>query len=213
MRNIRVGDYKTITLTDGEVVQMQIAGIDTYTGVTDAKLSHHIDFISKGCLKETVRWNTGNNNNGTAEENCPYLISNIKNYLNNTVLNKLPDDLKNVIHSKRMLLETRYSSSGVLTDSNMMVWKNMNGVWIPSEYEILGATVLGTNIWSTGPVVQYPLFANSWKHGRKTSDYWLCTVQSGNSTNSCYITYDGHDGAVGTINKTGTVLCVRILNI
>ena len=62
--DLRVGDYKTITLTGGEVVKMQIAGIDTYYKTTDQQLGHHIDWISVDCLNDYVQWNTTNNNNG-----------------------------------------------------------------------------------------------------------------------------------------------------
>ena len=41
---INVGDYIPITINT-ETVEMQVAGVDVYTGATDNGLGHHIDFI------------------------------------------------------------------------------------------------------------------------------------------------------------------------
>ena len=67
---IHVADYIPITM-NGQTVKMQVAGIDTYYRTTDQQLSHHIDFISKDCFNQTVKWNEANNNNGTAANNSP----------------------------------------------------------------------------------------------------------------------------------------------
>lgn len=52
--DIQIGDYKTITLSDGQVMIMEVAGIDTYyrsgwwEGQDEAVfMGHHIDFISR----------------------------------------------------------------------------------------------------------------------------------------------------------------------
>lgn len=211
---LRVGDYKTITLTDGEVVQMQIAGIDTYYGchVGGPVIPHHIDFISKTVVGGTVQWNTTRTNNGNTSEAYPYRVSNIKKFLNNTIYPKIPSDVKLVIKNKITLLESRYNSSGTLTDSNSWGWMDVGAVWIPSEYEVFGAVIGGSKYWSQGQATQYSLFSNSNLHKIKKdkngalSNWWLSTVGSGGNGTAltcslggmCYYCY-ADEGGICTV--------------
>ena len=68
---IHIGDCKTITLTTGEVLKMEVAGIDHYYKCGDAQIGHHVDFISHDCLAGGRRMNEANNNNGTEAEKNP----------------------------------------------------------------------------------------------------------------------------------------------
>lgn len=216
--DLRVGDYKTITLTGGEVVKMQIAGIDTYYRTTDQQLGHHIDWISKDCLTDYVQWNTTNNNNGNENSAHPYLVSNVYNYLNNTIYPKLPSDVQAVISEKRTLLETRYSASGALTDSISWAWQSLGKLWLPSEYEVFGSVVWGTKGYSQQQAVQYPLFANSYKHrikgkgnGGGRCNWWLSTVSSGSSTRCCSVNSYGYAGYyIASYTAIGVPVCFRI---
>jgi len=158
---IYVGDYIPVTMNK-EVVNMQVAGIDTYYNTTDQAVGHHIDFISKDCFTETIQWNTTNNNNGDSTSPYPYMVSNLKKWLDETLYGYLPDKVKNQIAHKRMLLEQRYSSAGALTDSTSWGWQDLGALWVPLEYEVFGAIVWGTPGWSEGQAVQYPIFANTY---------------------------------------------------
>ena len=216
--DLRVGDYKTITLTGGEVVKMQIAGIDTYYKTTDQQLGHHIDWISVDCLKDYVQWNTTNNNNGNSTSEYPYMVSNVKKYLVDTIYPKLPADVKAVIKNKRSFLEKRYSASGTLTDSVNWGWEDMGPIWLPHEYEVFGSTVRGTKGWSQGQAVQYPLFANSYTHrikgkgnGGGRCAWWFATVSSGDSTHCCHVSAIGNADFNGASNTLiGVPVCFRI---
>jgi hypothetical protein len=215
--DLRVGDYKTIELTGGEVVVMQIAGIDTYYRTTDQQLGHHIDWISVDCLKTTQQWNTSNDNNGNSTNANPYMVSNIKTVLTGTIYNSLPTDVKNIITNKRMLMESRYSSSGKLTDSTSWAWCDLGTLWLPTEYEVFGSVVWGTKGYSQGQAVQYPLFANSYMHrikgqGKDDSrcNWWLCTVRSGNSTICCRVDFNGRAGGGDASHSCGVPVCFRI---
>lgn len=218
-KDIRVGDYKTITLTTGEVVQMQIAGIDTYYRASDTRVPHHIDWISIDCLNDPVQWNTTALNNGTSIENSPWLSSNLCNHLNETIYSTIPEDIKSKIIDKNMLIERRYSENGTLTDSPGWKWGNMGKLWVPSEYEVYGTTVWGTKGWSIGMGIQYPLFMCSSKHRVKMTGYgtgtratwWLSTVESGSSSNACTSLIESAPGSANVTN-TGIrfTLCFRI---
>lgn len=206
LKDLKVGDYKTITLTNGEKVIMEIAGIDTYYNAGDIACKHHIDWISRDCLKTGYKWTSKSNNNGVPSgtsgtgviDECPYMISDIRNTLNSTIYNLLPSDLKSYITEKRSLLEIRANSGGTLTSSTSWSWRNLGKLWLPSEYEVFGSIVCGTKPWSAGQAVQYPIFANSWKkrikgagNGGARQFWWLTTV------------YDGHKEYVNIVDGTG----------
>ena len=112
---LHVGDYIPIYIGD-QLIKMQIAGVDTYYNC-DSQM-HHIDWISKECFDTTIRWSTSStpNNNGNANENCPYNKSNVKSQLNSLV-SELPVEIQEVVSSKRFLLESRYAASQTLTES------------------------------------------------------------------------------------------------
>ena len=195
---LMIGDYIPFTM-NGQTVKAQIAGIDTYYGVMDQPVGHHIDFISRDCFNSTMTWNTTNTNQGTASENSPWLASNAYSVLNTTWYNYLPAALKSVIVEKRFLIETRYSSSGPLTASNSWKWANIGKLWLPSVYEIFGSNVWGTQGYSEGNAVQYPIFANSWQYRRKGAgngggrcDWWTLTPFGVSSAAVCQVNIAGY---------------------
>lgn len=215
---IYVADFIPMTI-NGENHEMQVAGIDTYYRTTDQNLGHHIDFISRDCYSQNVRWNTTNNNNGNATNPCPYMVSNLKAFLD-TLYESLPTAVKNVVVSKRTLLEQRYSASGALTDSTGFNWEYIGKLWVPAEYEIFGSIIYGTKPYSFFQGVQYPIFANSYKNRLKNRNdekshipWWCVTVASGNSTKACYVTSIGRFGEdYASDNGQHVPLCIRIDN-
>lgn len=197
---IHVADYIPITM-NGKTVKMQVAGIDSYYRTTDQQLSHHIDFISKDCFNQTVKWNTTNNNNGDSTSPYPYMVSNLQTFLTTTLYNYLPAAVKAVISNKRMLMEQRYSASGALTDSTSWGWQDLGLLWVPTEYEVFGSVICGTKIWSEGQGLQYPIFANSFLNrikgdgnGGGRCGWWLASVRSG--TSSHCVDVGGHGQSI-----------------
>lgn len=61
---IHYRDYIPITCANGNVLKMQVMGINTYKGAGDTELGDHIDFISKDCWPGAVTYNPVNYNNG-----------------------------------------------------------------------------------------------------------------------------------------------------
>lgn len=213
---IYVGDYIPVTMNN-ETVNMQVAGIDCYYKTTDQQLGHHIDFISKDCFSETVQWNLENNNNGNADSPYPYMVSNLYKYLTETLYGYLPDKVKKQIAHKRMLLESRYSASGVLTDSTAWAWQDMGPLWVPTEYEVFGSVVWGTPGWSAGQAMQYPIFANSYVNrikgvgnGGSRCGWWLASVGSGNSTHACLVHRYGYAYYWSASSAYHVPVCFRI---
>ena len=221
---IHISDYKTITLTTGEVVIMEVAGIDTYYKCGDSTIGHHIDFISRDCLRGARVFNSTDTNNGTEAEPNPWRASELFAALNNTtdgVITTLPSDLQNVIIEKRALLETRYSASGALTEPTGWAWNNSGKLWLPTEAEVWGRSVWSSATWGNGgggQNIQYPIFMGGAKHiikgdgnGGGRCAWWESSVRTGSSTYVCSV---GHGGvAGGHVASDATVrvpLCFRI---
>ena len=221
---IDMGFYDGIYVCDfiphtvkNERVESQIACLDGYTRTTDQNLGHHIDFISRDCFSETVQWNTTNNNNGNAESPYPYMVSNLHKWLEETLYGYLPENVKKHIVTKRSLMEQRYSASGALTDSTSWGWQDIGKLWVPHEYEVFGAVVWGTQGWSEGQAMQYPIFANSYLnrikgagHGGSRCAWWLASVRSGDSTDACLVDSYGNASYWGASNALRVPLCFRI---
>ena len=204
-KGIRIGDFKTITLTTGEVVIMEVAGIDQYYRCGDIEIGHHIDFISRDCLAGTKVFNETNTNNGTEAEPNPWRASKLFQTLNDEatgVIATLPGDLKPCIIDKRALLESRYSAAGALESSTGWAWNNMGKLWLPTEVEVFGNT-----FWSDcdagwtgggGCNLQYPIFYGGAKHiikgagnGGGRCTWWEATANRQSSAYVCSVGYFG----------------------
>ena len=210
---LHVGDYIPIYIGD-QLIKMQIAGVDTYYNC-DSQM-HHIDWISKECFDTTIRWSTSStpNNNGNANENCPYNKSNVKSQLNSLV-SELPVEIQEVVSSKRFLLESRYAASQTLTESTSYEWCDLGKLWLPSEYEVVGAGVWSSMPYGAGAAVQYPIFANSLKNRIKMSgdtpgNWWTLSVCGGSPALCCYINDTGISSSAPTNAPMRVPICFRI---
>lgn len=214
---IHIGDYKTITLTTGEKVIMEVAGIDQYYKHGDASIGHHIDFISRDCLAGTKQFNATDTNNGTEAEPNPWRASLLFSTLNDGVYATLPEDLKGCIIQKRALLESRYSSAGALTSSSGWAWNDMGYLWLPTEVEVFGTTHWSQKGYGSGGGgcnKQYPIFAGNSKHqikgagnGGGRCTWWECSAYDGVSTYVCYVS---HDGDAYFYVASGTYICAPL---
>lgn len=210
-------DYIPVTL-NGEELEIQVAGIDTFYNTTDNPIGHHIDFISRECISQSIKWNSNANNNGNEENIEPFLASNVSNVLNTTIYEQLPDEVKNVITEKYTRIEHRQSSSGTITSSNGSWWKNIGKLWLPTEYEVFGDTTLGTKKVSEGQSVQYPIFANSsFNRAKKRKGmtrccgWWLSTPVDGNSAECVTVSSYGHKNGETANSNFYVPLCFRIV--
>lgn len=227
---IHIGDYKNIILEDGEEAVMEVAGIDQYYKCGDTTIGHHIDFISRDCLKDTMPFNTpegrGETNNGTEEEQNPWKSSDLFKLMNdeeNGVFSKLPDDLKPYIIEKHAQLKQRYSSSGPVNNSTGQKWDYMGKLWFPTDIEIFGNA-----FWSCdntgysgngGCNLQYPLFYGGAKHiikmkGNNNSSkavWWIGMAVKDNNSQVCCVNENGAAGQNSpTITSVSVPLCFRI---
>jgi hypothetical protein len=192
-----------------------IADFDPYYQCGDTAMGHHICFVdqtpvaipsgdSHECITNTsyLMWNKTATNQGTADENCPYLASGLHDWEINNFLAAFPTALKNVMIERREWLETRYSASGNLNTSPGAAWKSLGKLWSLSEMEVYGTVVWGTPGYTVGISRQLEYFRNA-KHQLNGSriTWWLRSVSGSSASHVCYVSNGGtayHTSAADT---------------
>ena len=211
---LHVKDYIPWTL-NGYTIESQIAGIEPYYHATDVSLGGHIDFISKDCYPERVQYNTSNVNQGSATNPNPYMVSNLKSWLD-TLAGKLPTELSNVILNKRSLMESRYTSGSTLTSSTTWAWQDLGKLWVPHETEVFGS-LRWSGKYAGGNGVKYPIFndgrsiVKSYGKDGSRSNWWECDVMDASSTNACLVSVYGYANNLSASNTgISAPVCFRI---
>ena len=201
---LRVGDYIDVPLvsasgvTSQQSVRFLIAHIDPYYQCGDSAKGHHIAFMASAPIAvsssyEGVKnssylpWNATSTNQGTADDKHPYTCSQLKGW--ETAFEAcLPEGLTKYLLTQRVLLEERYSASGALTDSNGWSWQDIGKVWSPSETEVYGQRVWGTDGYSVGFDCQFDLFRDTaHRLNGNRNDWWLRSVRGGSSSSVCCV--------------------------
>ena len=212
---LRIGDYIDVPITAGanvpsQTVRYRIGAIDHYYQCGDTAKGHHIVMVPLAPVSVTgdkasntsyLQWRDTNDNNGTAEEKHPYLVSKLHDWEINDFLPALPTALQNAIMAQRVLLEERYSSSGNLTEASGWSWADLGKIWSPSEMEVYGCPVWGSKGYSVGFDSQFPIFTDTASRiagGRVT--WWLRSVMGGSSSNACSVTSYGRAGSNAPTN-------------
>ncbi len=219
--DLRVGDYIPITIAasgsvPAETHKAEIAGINTYRKTGDTEIGYHIDWITRDCYSQTVQWNTSNANNGNSTKKSPFLASNLKSWLDNTLYPLLPAKLRNVIKAKRILAPYRFTSGSTLTDDNSWGWEDFDKLWVPLEAEIFDQTVWSTRGYGNGQAVQYPIFANSYAHRIKGNGpegsrcvWWTASAYGGGSAGAVAVTGYGNSNNIGASGANRVPVCFR----
>ena len=206
---LRVGDYIDVSLVSASNVAAQqsvrflLAHIDPYLYCGDNSKGHHIAFVASapiavaktatGVANDSfLMWKTTNTNQGTADQKCPYLGSNLKAW--ETAFEAcLPERLTKYLLTQRVLLEERYSASGALNDSNSWSWQDIGKVFSLSEMEVYGCPVWGTKGYSVGFDCQWDLFRDTaHRINGSRCNWWLRSVMGGSSSDVCYVSNNGN---------------------
>lgn len=226
LNDLRAGDYIYVTMTTGEILCMQIAGINTGLNIFSGAVHPHIDWISRDCLATAHNWNDTNNNNGNSTEAQPFMASKVYAWLNTAVsgdstsniLGKLPQKVRNVIKSKRLYMPTRYTNGSSLTDDNSWADKSFTGLWLPFEGEIFDHISWSTKGFGTGCCTQYELFKNSWKarmkrqgNGGSFCYWWTASAYSSTDARAVFVSTSGMSGYLGASNVNGVPVCFRTM--
>lgn len=149
----------------------------------------------------------------TGHEKNPPIVQ--VDYTADGVYSFLPDALKAVITEKRIVLETRFSATGVLTKSNGSAATNIGKLWLPSESELNGMPIFGGARYAIGAAVQYPIFWDvlhrGKKSGNKYASWWLLTPQEGYSSSWCVVRNSSRTDIFNADNASCCVpICFRV---
>ena len=213
-----IGDYVDVAVSQGtnvpsQTLRYQIAHFDPYYQCGDTPKGHHIAFVptapatvqgDKAVNTSYLPWRASGNNNGSADEKHPYLLSTLHDWEINDFLPALPAELRNVLMTQRVMLEERYSSSETLTESSGWSWVDLGKVWSPSEMEVYGCPVWGTKGYSVGFDCQFAIFTDTAAriNGNRVTR-WLRSVMGGSSSSACFV--DGYGTAGNTSVSAGWV--------
>lgn len=153
-----IGDTKSVTLTTGETIELQVAGFnhDTFSdGVTAP-----VTLVMKDCLNTNAPMDSSGINAGG------YPASEMKTYVETNIYDKLPADLKALVAPVKKKWYTTYNQASSLTEGNY-------NVWLLSEME-----AFGTNTYTigTGEGSKYDIFTDNASRIKKvngSANYWL----------------------------------------
>ena len=159
---LNVGDEIADELLTGEKITYVVANIS----------SEEVYFISKDCLDQRVQWNESGLNAGGFKD------SDVCRFLNETVWNMLPEELREVISERECLQivdgeESRFSLK----------------LWLPSEYEVF------EDDWASEAKEgqQFEIFKDPRNRIKGAGDggsrayWWLLSVCCGDSTYACIV--------------------------
>lgn len=198
-----VGDTKTLELSGGERVVMELASINDGEGTAGAYYPRGTaDFISKDCMLTTRQMNVSNTNSG-GWPSCK-----LRTDLNNVVYDLLPQAVKDAIVEK-----THKSSAGGQSTSLI---EHSDKLWLPTEWEIFGSITYAAGTENGNVNKQYAVFDSAGdriKHlgtGGAATTWWECSPSVGYSTDFCGVGSSG--GAAGNYASYsyGVPLCFRI---
>lgn len=196
----QIGDYKNITLSNGETLKLVVAGINTYKGCMSGGVQAHVDFISETCLATATTYNS------TATNNGGFTSSSLNTYLNSTIYGYLPSELQSVITGK----QARWSTVSGTATSTMKIW-------IPTLAELMGISPnSGNSDYGSGCNMQYPLYKNGFSKILKQVDsnyvnWFTATPDNSTGTSFFAIGSSGMPSSYGATTASMYVpLCFRI---
>lgn len=183
--DLNVGDEIADELLTGEKITYVVANISP----------EEVYFISKDCLDQRVQWNASDLNTGGFKD------SDVCRFLNETVWNMLPEELRAVISERECLQivdgeESRYPLK----------------LWLPTEYEVF------EDDWPSEAKEgqQFEIFKDPRNRTKGAGDggsragWWLLSVCSGGSTNACIVGYGGYAGHGNCSNAYRVPVCFSI---
>lgn len=232
---VHTGDKFSVPMSAGTVAGTAVAaqtftarivGKNTYKNCGDTPIGNMFYCKADQAIHTPFPWNPTNNNNGTANQAHPWLASaayavlnGVNNYTTSAygsaahgadassggILQLLPAELQAVLKQKRMLLDSRYSASGLLTGGTSWDWLDGGKLWCPNEYEVYGCAVRSNlcqteEFWhpEAGLSIQFPWFANNCEHRILTNangdrvSWWLSSAASYGTTIACNVYSSGY---------------------
>ena len=194
-RAFNLHDTKDVEIEGVGTMTLEIADFDHdyLSGSTSAQKAD-ISMITRDLLPDTRQMNSSNTNVGG------FPASALHDYLNSTILNGLPADLRN--H-----LKTIYKWYGTGDASSNGQWHGYK-VWSPLEYELFGTTTHAPSTErSTGNARKYPIFTDNANRVKKMNNgsgaenwYWEASLYASNAAFFCHVDSSGN----ASLNRAST---------
>lgn len=191
-----VGDTKSFVL-NGKTLNAEIVSINDGAGdVGPWYPENTVDFITKESYS-TYAFNSTSTNNGG------FPLSNLKTYLNNTIYQSIPTDLKDIIINKKHVY---------CVDSAGNTRGDSTKLWIPTSYEIFGnaahsrvhgETSLNNKTYTLASLKK-PLNSSS------SSKWWLSSIMYDNDSYFYYVDTDETIDWGGASYAQSFPICFRI---
>lgn len=181
-----IGDTKNITISGVGTITLEIADFDhDYLSGSTSASKAGISMITRDLLPNTRQMNSSNTNVGGFPASALY------DYLNGTILNGLPSDL-------RSALKTTYKWYGTGNNTTNGQWHGSK-VWIPLEYEMFGTTTYApATEHTTGNARKYPIFTDNASRIKRMNNgsgsaqwYWEASPYASNATIFCAVNSSG----------------------
>lgn len=185
-RAFNLHDTKDVEIEGVGTMTLEIADFDhDYLGGSTSAAKAGITLITKNLLPDEKAMNSSNTNVGGFPASALY------DYLNGTILNGLPSDL-------RSALKTIYKWYGTGNGTNSGQWHGCK-VWIPLEYEMFGTTTYSpATEHSTGNARKYPIFTDNASRIKKlnngsgsANNYWEASPHASHAKTFCIVYSDG----------------------
>ena len=199
-----VGDTKTLELSGGERVVMELASINDGEGTARAYYPRGTaDFISKDCMLTTRSMNSSNTNAGG------WVSSALRSTLNGAIYKTLPQTVKDAIVEKTHMTSAGSQSTSLVEHSDKL--------WLPTEYEMFGSITYAASTENANVNKHYALFtdnASRIKHlgpNGAAQYYWESSPRVSDSTQFCRVNPSGgiNDTTAASVSL-GVPLCFRI---
>lgn len=205
----QIGDTKDITLSGIGTMTLEIADFDhDFLSASIVAEKAGITLITKDLLPEKKKMNGRNTNVGG------FPASYLYDYLNDTIYNALPADLKSVV-------VPIYKWYGTGSNTTNGAWHGCK-VWIPLEYELFGTTTYSpATEHTTGNARKYPIFTDNASRIKRLNNgsgspdpysdqYWVASPSASHATDFCKVSSTGTAGDEGAGSSRGVCfgLCV-----
>ena len=183
--SLKVGDQIEDELLTGEKMVYEVAHIT----------EDRMDFISRDTMAERFTWNENGRNTGGFKK------SDLCKTLNGKAWEQLLEELKAVICERECIQVVDGEEE-----------KFMLKLWLPSEYEVFGEEWF-SNAKEGEQLEIFKDPRNRIKmggHGGSRADWWLLSVNGGNSTGACGVSYGGNAGHDNCTSDFRVPLCFSI---
>ena len=180
-------------------IEMQVYGFKHYKLTDGSEQLAEVVFGMLGLMNATYQMNSTNTNVGG------WPVTKMRNYLNNTVFNGLPQQWKSMIKEVKVL-----SSEG---DTLPTIVSSNDKLFLFSQAEVgfnTGTVPYCNEVDADAETVTFPIFTDNASRIKKTyngtgtaGDWWLRSPYSSSSTNFCYVGINGGSYGSGASSAHG----------